>query len=142
MEWYERLKEARLKKGLTQKQVCENLMNGDNITIQSLVSYENGKKYPKTNVLKKLCTIYDVSSDYIIFGNKNNFLIETPNSDTLLNLFMLIYSKKIEINENEIIVNDLKLRCQLKKINIIAKYIDISNINQIKQLIDMINDIN
>ncbi len=62
-----RLREARLKKGYTLVKVAL-LMNTTHATISR---YENEKLEPSIDMLKRLCTLYNVSSDYII-GLTNN----------------------------------------------------------------------
>ncbi len=61
-----RLKEARLKKGYTLVKVAL-LINTTHATISR---YESEKLEPNIETLRKLCTLYNVSSDYII-GLKN-----------------------------------------------------------------------
>ena len=62
-----RLKEARLKKGYTLVKVAL-LMNTTHATISR---YENEKLEPSIDMLKRLCVLYNVSSDYIL-GLTNN----------------------------------------------------------------------
>lgn len=57
-----RLKQARKEKGIT-------LVNAGmllNITHATLSRYENNHLEPNLETLKKLCILYDVSSDYIL----------------------------------------------------------------------------
>jgi transcriptional regulator with XRE-family HTH domain len=56
------LKEARLKKGLTQKELAE-LIGKSKV---SITHYENGQRDPSISDLKKLCKALDTSSDYLI----------------------------------------------------------------------------
>lgn len=58
----ERLKELRLEKGLTQKQLANEIGN-----VQSAIAYwENNKQEPTISALKKLCKYFGVSADYLI----------------------------------------------------------------------------
>lgn len=62
MEYYERLKQTREDKDLSQKEVA-NLIG---TTQQQLYKYENGLQEMTVTRLKKLCELYQVSSDYIL----------------------------------------------------------------------------
>lgn len=62
MEYYERLKEVREDKDLTQKDVA--ILIGT--TQQQLYKYENGLQDMTAPKLKKLCELYGVSADYIL----------------------------------------------------------------------------
>lgn len=58
----EKLKELRLEKGLTQKELAMELGNA-----QSAIYYwETNRQEPTISALKKLCTFFDVSADYLI----------------------------------------------------------------------------
>ena len=58
----EKLRELRKEKGLTQKQLAEQLGNA-----QSAIYYwETNKQEPNISALKKLCEFFNVSSDYFI----------------------------------------------------------------------------
>lgn len=63
----ERLKNLRIAKNLTQKQVSERL----GIAISTLSGYELEEKHPSYFVLMKLARLYDVSTDYLIGMNEN-----------------------------------------------------------------------
>ena len=58
----ERLKKARKQKKLTLVNVGMKL----NITHATISRYENEKLEPNLDVLKSLCELYNVSSDYIL----------------------------------------------------------------------------
>lgn len=62
------LKAARVNAGLTQKEVAKN----DNIRVDvaTIVSWENGKTFPKAPQLQALCALYKIPIDYIFLGNK------------------------------------------------------------------------
>ena len=59
---YPRLKELRLEKGLTQKQVAEYL----HIATTTYRFYEKNKRRIPTLVFKELADLYDVSVDYLL----------------------------------------------------------------------------
>ena len=58
----ERLKQARIEKGLTQKQVAEAI----GVVPTAITNYETGVREPSISILKKLCLLYEVSADYLI----------------------------------------------------------------------------
>lgn len=57
-----RLKEARIEKGLTQKQLAEVIKTTDD----SIYSWEKGRSQPSIELLFKLCKALDVSADYLL----------------------------------------------------------------------------
>lgn len=64
----QRLKEAREQKGLTQAEVCEKLGIPK---VQNLSAYESGGNNPPMDtIFKQLLRLYDVSADWVIFGDK------------------------------------------------------------------------
>ncbi len=71
MEFSERLKAIRIECGLTQRNVYSKL----NVSANCYASYEQGRTEPNIEMLKQLCRIFNVSSDYLIgledeHGNK------------------------------------------------------------------------
>ena len=58
----ERLKELRIQKGLTQKQVAIAV----GVVPTAIANYEAGTREPSIDILKKLCVLFNVSSDYLI----------------------------------------------------------------------------
>lgn len=58
----QRLKESRVTAGLKLKDAAEKL----NITVQSVLRYENGSREPSLETLITFCKLYDVSADYIL----------------------------------------------------------------------------
>lgn len=58
----ERLKELRLEKGLTQKQLANEIGNAQS----AIVYWETNKQEPTISALKKLCKYFGVSADYLI----------------------------------------------------------------------------
>ena len=58
----EKLKELRAEKGLTQKQLAEQIDSA-----QSAIYYwESNKQEPTISALKKLCQFFNVSADYLL----------------------------------------------------------------------------
>lgn len=58
----ERLKLLRIEKGLTQKQVAEII----GLTVKGYNFYELNLREPPIDTLKKLCNLFNVSSDYLL----------------------------------------------------------------------------
>lgn len=63
-----RLKRARERVNKTQKEVCNEAGIPKE---QTLSAYENAVNSPPLDTLKKLCTIYNVSADYLLFGEEH-----------------------------------------------------------------------
>ena len=61
-EFKDKIKEQRLEKGLTQKQVAEFL----EISTTCYAGYEQGYREPDFKILKKICKFYEVSADYLL----------------------------------------------------------------------------
>lgn len=57
-----RLKELRLEKKLTQQELADKL----GLVKSSISAYEKSLKYPSVEVLIKMCTCFNVSSDYLL----------------------------------------------------------------------------
>ncbi len=62
MEFNENLKEIRISKGFTQKDICKILQVSNNC----YASWEQGRTQPDINNLRRLCAIFDVSADYLL----------------------------------------------------------------------------
>ncbi len=62
IDFGEKIKELRLSKNLTQKQLAEKIGQA-----QSTIFYwEQDKQEPTISALKKLCEFFEVSADYLI----------------------------------------------------------------------------
>lgn len=57
-----RLKWARKRKNLMQKQVAERL----GLNSRTIMAYESNSVFPSLDVFKKLSMLYDVSTDYLL----------------------------------------------------------------------------
>ncbi len=57
-----RLKEIRIEKGLTQKEVAAAL----EISVSCYGGYEQGYREPDLKTLIKICKMFEISSDYIL----------------------------------------------------------------------------
>lgn len=62
MKFNERLKSIRIECNMTQKQVYERL----NMSANGYASYEQGRTEPNIETIVKLCSIFDVSADYLL----------------------------------------------------------------------------
>ena len=58
----EKLRNLRIEKRLTQKQVAERI----GLAISTVSSYESGSRYPSYEVLVRLAHIFHVSADYLL----------------------------------------------------------------------------
>lgn len=58
----EKIKELRLERNLTQKQLANILDNAQS----AIVYWESNKQEPTISALKKLCLFFDVSADYLL----------------------------------------------------------------------------
>ncbi|CDN41694.1 helix-turn-helix domain-containing protein [Paenibacillus sp. P22] len=67
----QRLSEARKNKRLTQVEVSKKT----GINNKTLSHYEQGKSKPDLDILKKLCDLYEVTTDWVL-GNTNNPSVE------------------------------------------------------------------
>lgn len=57
-----KLKELRTEKGWTLKHVATLL----NVPLTTYANYEQGTREPSLEMLNSLCTVFDVSADYLI----------------------------------------------------------------------------
>lgn len=62
MKWYEKLKEARLAKNLSQLQMSQLL----GVTRACYANYEQGIREPSFTLLKLICQNLEISADYLI----------------------------------------------------------------------------
>ena len=62
MTWHEKIKQARIQKGITQREVAAQL----GITLGCYAHYENGIREPSIELLPKLCIALDISADYLL----------------------------------------------------------------------------
>lgn len=58
-----KLKAARINAGLLQKEVAKKL----NVTPQTILNWEKGKRFPKQPMIEKLCELYSISYDDLDF---------------------------------------------------------------------------
>jgi len=65
-----RLQELRQARGLTQEEVANRL----GLHTKTISAYENNDRFPKYEILKKLATLYNASTDYILNHDKRTSL--------------------------------------------------------------------
>ena len=63
-----RIKKLRMEKGFRQYELAELL----GISGNHMSKIENGKEGASLDLLYRICIVLDVSSDYLIFGNREN----------------------------------------------------------------------
>lgn len=140
--WNDRLKKAREKNKMTQEMVLSKFPKREVITKQSLIKYEKGETFPKINVLRRLCIIYGVSADYIIFGETKDFVPSVPTADTLLALYMMLYSNKaIGDDDGNIKITDEELKKKFRLVKSTMGYFDFSSLKQLETFVDGLNRI-
>lgn len=62
MEFGKLIKELRIEKGLTIKQVADAV----EVNVRAYNYYEQSRNEPSLETLKKICDFFDVSADYLI----------------------------------------------------------------------------
>lgn len=92
-----RLKEARTKKNMTQKEVCEKL----NIpSVQTLSAYERGINSPTIFTLRGLAELYHVSIDWLVYGEEKKIVKKKSIPDLVRDFFDALNALHLEIKEN------------------------------------------
>ena len=76
----DKLKELRQQNKMTQKEVAYKL----GLVSGTISAYEQGKKYPSIEILIKICTLFNVSSDYLLGLKEDMALLKTDLTDTQL----------------------------------------------------------
>lgn len=81
-EFKDRLREVRTSNGFTQEEIAELLR----ISRDTYCNYERKKlgTCPSYEFLEKLCQIYDVSSDYFLFGVSSSMSKESKKLEYIL----------------------------------------------------------
>lgn len=117
----DRLKQARKKAGLSQKEVAQAV----NSTEKTISNYERDYRDPDTVTLSKLSDLYDVSTDYLLGRKPKNMskLDETLNEaiEELKNEETLLLMKDEDIDEEtarlikQALINGMKYVDAMKK---------------------------
>ena len=73
------LKDIRKQHGMTQKELADKL----NVSQNAIYNWENGKREPKIDTIKKMCDIFDVPF-YCFIPPTSGFIDEMVNESTIL----------------------------------------------------------
>ena len=92
-----RLKKAREAKKLTQAEVCKP-ENANIPKVQTLSAYERGVNSPPLDTLKRLAVLYEVSADWLLFGEDAGPTISKSNIDYVIQLVSAIDRLKLKIS--------------------------------------------
>lgn len=76
MTFGERLSEVRKDHRQTQKQLADVL----NVSVHTISSYEQDRSVPSIPILRRICNIYNVSSDYLLCITDDDPLYDTKRS--------------------------------------------------------------
>lgn len=107
MEFKDRLKEIRLNKKLTQKEIANHF----NTSPQSYAQWEKGLRKPSAENLQKLADFFNVSTDYLL-GKTD---IPDPDLDTAIDNSVAYDGTPITDHDREIIKNYLNKYFSNKK---------------------------
>ncbi len=111
-----KLKSLRENKGLLQKDLADILC----IKPSTVGMYEQGRREPDNNMLKKIANYFEVSIDYLLDNNNLNKEEEKVREKEILNNFF----KKSGYIENEEELNDNDLNNIIEFIKTNKKYIN------------------
>lgn len=78
----EKLKALRIKKGITQKNLADNL----GLANATISAYEQNSKYPSVEVLIEICSFFNVSADYMLGLSESMELRKTGLTDSQMRL--------------------------------------------------------
>lgn len=100
MEFKDRLKEARTKKGLSQSALCKAI----GIHVTNISRYERGENKPNTEILQKIANALDVTTDYLMDGSVNDKAQNVISDKELLSQFLRV--EKLP-NDKKAIITEL-----------------------------------
>mgnify|MGYP006282025043 FL=1 len=100
MEFKDRLKQARAKKGLSQNQLAKEV----GVHVTNISRYERGENRPTSQVLTKLANVLDVTADYLMHGSLDDLASSSITDKELLAQFKKVASLS---NERKAIVKEL-----------------------------------
>ena len=98
MSFGSRLKELRIERNSSQKEVAEDI----GISITAISQYESNSRFPNEDILKRLCLYYNISSDYLLeltdtrCSIPNNDYVKYTKSQKLDMLYDLIRTIELE----------------------------------------------
>jgi len=90
----DKVRALRQEKGLTQKQLASKL----EITKSTISGYEQGTKSPSVEALIKLCSLFNVSADYLLGLSDSMELKMSPLTDDQTQLIMRLIAELEQYN--------------------------------------------
>ena len=99
-----KIKSLRLRAGLTQAQLAEQL----NISASTVGMYEQGRREPDNDTLSKLCLALDTSVDYLLGLNKNVYSKSNLEVDVAISDFINFLKKQDNLTFNGQPVNEIE----------------------------------
>ena len=115
-----RIKETRIKKGLTQQQVADSI----GVTYQNISQYERGVRIPKNETLIKIADALGVSVYELIGFNGAN------TNDVPLAILQQVYHSQPNISSNVHHGSVFEKSANSEEIELITIYRDLNNIGQ------------
>ena len=100
MEFKERLKQARVKKGVSQSQLAKAI----GVHVTNISRYERGENRPTSEVMGKLASELDVTADYLMDGSMDDKAKEAISDKELLSQFQRVAKLS---NDRKAIVKEL-----------------------------------
>jgi transcriptional regulator with XRE-family HTH domain len=100
MEFKERIKEARVKKGLSQSQLAKAI----GVHVTNISRYERGENRPTSDVLTKLANELDVTADFLMDGSMDDKAQSSISDKELLTQFQKV---SLLSNDRKAIVKEL-----------------------------------
>lgn len=98
-----RIRDFRIQNGLTQAQLAESL----DISTNFISEIETGKKSLSLDTLHRLCSKYNLSADYLLFGQQSS----SPSSQTLSE-----FLSSLSIDDIPIVIQYLEATLEIKKL--------------------------
>ena len=127
MEWNEKLKELRTRRGLTQEELAEALF----VSRTAISKWESGRGYPSIDSLKEISTFFSVTIDELLSGEKLLSIAEKENKSNMQNLCSILLGT-IDLLYFLLIVLPLYPKstgCYIASVNLFG-YIDTSAFNR------------
>lgn len=105
-EFCQNLKKARLTLGLTQIQLADKL----NISSSAISMYEQGRREPNTELLKKICIALNISADKLLNIKIDKLITTIELDETVKHLVDFIKSQDI-VTFNKVVLSKDKKSC-------------------------------
>lgn len=108
MNFQKRLKELRMRQGLTQTELSIKLRNA--ISDSTIGMYEQGNRKPSLENLEILADYFNVDIDYLL-GNTNftTRLVDLSNNDSTINRIILEINKLNNEEQEELLEDIIKI---------------------------------